>query len=330
MNRTKRVVAVAIAVFSALAVVSACGVQDKSSDSGEKYPTKPIEVVVPYSAGGPTDTLARLIAKATAPSLTGGKMVVVNKPGGSGVVGTTQVHNAPSDGYTLGFIAGGPLGVQPHYGKTSYKSDGFQPIARVVSQPVVLAVKSDSKWKTADDLIAHLEDGSDFKYSSTGAGNPANIAMERFNEAVGVTTKQVPFESGSEALTAMLGGNVDGSAGAASDFKSAVESGQARILLNLGSVKGDFFKDVPTLKDEGFDVATDVTFGLIAPEGLSSARLETLTKAVKDALNDQQTQQQLEGLGVVPNFAGPDEYAAVIAEEYKTNGEVLNALGLIG
>ncbi|KXX61915.1 MULTISPECIES: tripartite tricarboxylate transporter substrate binding protein [unclassified Rhodococcus (in: high G+C Gram-positive bacteria)] len=317
------------------AVSTACSVgPGGASGSGPvdagKYPSDTIEVVVPYEAGGATDQMVRSLSQPVAEGLGDEPLVVLNQPGGAGTIGTTRVVAASPDGYTLGFIAGGPLTVQPHYGRTVYSFDDVTPVARVAVAPIVLAVPADSPWQTVGDMIASVrEDPGSFRYASTGAGNPANLAMEKLDAAAAIETTQVPFESSAEAVTALLGGNVEGAAGSPSGFAASVRSGDLRILANLGSVKGAEYASVPTLKESGYDVATDITSGFIAPKDLPEPYLREISNSIRDALEDPEIRKQIELTGAVPNFGSPEEYRADIAREYSETGEVLHEAGLI-
>ena len=323
--------------LSAVAVVfmTACsvgpgGLSGAGPVDAALYPADPVEVVVPYEAGGATDQMMRSLAQPMADRLGAEPVVVLNQPGGAGTIGTTRVVAASPDGYTLGFIAGGPLTVQPHYGRTIYSYDDVTPVARVAVSPIVLAVKADSPWRTVEDMIASVrtKPGS-FRYSSTGAGNPANLAMEKLDAAAGIETTQVPFESSAEAVTALLGGNVEGAAGAPSGFAASVRSGDLKILVNLGSVKGADYASVPTLKEAGYDVATDITSGFIGPKNLPRPYLDKLSNAIRGALDDPQTRRQIEMAGAVPSFGTPEQYTSDIAREFSETRKALDDAGLI-
>lgn len=333
--RWLRVVVPCAVLASVTAVVTACSVgPGGASGSGpvdaEKYPADTIELVVPYEAGGATDQMARSLTQPMADRLGDESIVVLNQPGGAATIGTTRVVAASPDGYTLGFIAGGPLTVQPHYGRTIYSYEDVTPVARVAVSPIVLAVPAESPLQTIGDLVdsVRAKPGS-FRYASTGAGNPANLAMEKLDAAAGIETTQVPFESSAEAVTALLGGNVEGAAGSPSGFAASVRSGDLRILANLGSVKGAEYADVPTLRESGYDVATDITSGFIAPADLPEPYLEKISTAIRAALEDPKIRQQIETTGAIPDYGSPQEYRADIANEYAETGEVLHDVGLI-
>ncbi|MBK1789430.1 tripartite tricarboxylate transporter substrate binding protein [Prauserella cavernicola] len=323
------------AALLAVPAVASCavgpgGISGDAPVDPASYPAGSIEVVVPYEAGGATDQMVRLITDPVAENMGAEALVVLNQPGGAGTIGTTRVVAASPDGYTLGFVAGGPLTVQPHYGRTIYSPDDLTPVARVGVSPIVLAVRADAPWRTVEDLITSVraEPGS-VRYASTGAGNPANLAMERLDNAAGVDTTQVPFESSAEAVTALLGGNVEAAAGSPSGFAASVRSGDLRILANLGSVKGEGYENVPTLRESGYDVATDITSGFIAPGDLPDTYRDKLAEAVRTALENPELRDKFATTGAVPRFGGPGEYAADIAREYEQTGEALHAAGLL-
>lgn len=157
----------AFSIISLLIVLSivlvACGSSKETNATGGKteedsFPTKPIEMIVPYGAGGSTDQIARLIQRSVNDYLPNGQTIqIINEPGGAGVIGLTKVLNAKPDGYTIGLTASGAITNQPHYGSTSYTHDSFQPISRIATSPILLAVKSDSPWTTLDDLIEYIQ-----------------------------------------------------------------------------------------------------------------------------------------------------------------------------
>ncbi|WP_248923866.1 Bug family tripartite tricarboxylate transporter substrate binding protein [Paenibacillus hamazuiensis] len=299
--------------------------------SDADFPTKPITLIVPYAAGGGTDQIARILEKVLKKYMPNGQNIVVeNKTGGAGTVGTAEVFQAKPDGYKLALVAGGPLSVQPHYGNIPFSHDSFQPVIRIASSPLLLAVKADAPWKTFDEWFDYVKKNpGKFTYSSAGAGNPGHIAVEAFNNATGAQTKNVPFDSSSQAFTALLGGHVQGASAASQEIKGQLDSGNIRLIANLGSSKGDFYKDVPTLKDKGINAASDIYFGIIAPKGLPKDILAILHDAFKKAMEDPEAIQLFNAAGIELNYAGSDEFQKIITESYNLNGQILKKIGLV-
>lgn len=320
------------ALGAATLALAACSVGAQSQGSGEgDFPSGTIEIVVPYDAGGATDQLARAVGPAIEEALGGdAEVIILNEPGGAGTIGTTSVVNAEPDGYTLGILAPGPLTVQPHLGEATYALDDVLPVARIASAPLVLAVRADAPWETIDDLVADVEaDPGAFRYASTGAGNPANIAVEKLNAAAGIETTQVPFGSSSEAVTALLGGNVDAAAGSPSAFTASVASGDLRILANLGEGSGEGYEDVPTLLDSGYEASTNIVSGLIAPVGTPDEIVQVIADAVSTALEDEEVVAAIEATGVIVSYGDGGEYGADLEVDSEENQGVLTDLGLI-
>ena len=175
------------------------------------YPVKPIRLVVPFPAGGPTDQFARQYAQALSIQL--GKPVVVdNKSGASGAIGSLEVKNSTPDGYTLLFSAAGPLTVSPHtYSKLAYKPiKSFAPIALIAAQPLILVVNANSPFYSVADIIkAGAAKNSKLNYGSFGNGSVAHLAGESFKLATKINMTHIPYKGTSPALTALLGGEID-------------------------------------------------------------------------------------------------------------------------
>lgn len=324
-----RVVGPALAVSTVVAVSScSVGAGVQGGGDGGGYPDGSVEVIVTYAAGGASDQLARTVAIGMEKAL-GQSIIVQNEPGGAGTVGMTSVVRSKPDGYRLGFIAGGPLTVQPHYGRTTYEHDDITPIAQVATAPILLAVRADAPWQTLDDLVADLAASpGQFTYASSGAGNPGNIAMEKLERAADIETRQVPFESTGEVASALLGGNVDAATGLPSGFEASVASGDLRILANLGDVKGAFYDAVPTASESGYDAVTNVINGLVGPAGLTSEVVDALSQAIEATLSDSETSNKILATGFVPGFVGGAEYGAALKSEYEETGVVLEELGM--
>ncbi|SJM45537.1 Tricarboxylate transport protein TctC [Actinomycetales bacterium JB111] len=332
----KRAMPRAAALAAGAALLASCAVGAESQGGGGEsgsadYPSGNIEIVVPYDAGGATDQLARLIAPAIEEALgEDASVIVLNEPGGAGTVGTTSLVNAEPDGYTLAITAPGPLTVQTHFGEATYTLDDVQPVARIATSPIVFAVRADAPWETLDDFIADAEaDPGSIRYASTGAGNPANIAVEKFDMAAGIDTVQVPFASSSEAVTALLGDNVDAAAGSPSAFLASVEAGDLRILANLGEGSAEGYEDVPTLTDSGFDASTNIVTGLIAPAGTPDEIVTTVADAVETALADPEVADAIAATGVIPSFGDGATYGEDLQRDSEENHTVLLDLGLI-
>ena len=310
---------------------AASATEPKKEEAKSDFPTKPIEIIVPYAPGGGTDTAARALAGVASNYLPNGQtVVVVNKPGGAATIGLSEVLNAEADGYKLVMTTTGATSIQPHYGKAPFTHDSFQSIIRVISAPQVLVVKADAPWKTFDEWLAHMKQSpGTFTFGTAGAGHTAHIAMEALSAAAGIQAKHVPFEGAGPAVMALVGGHVEGALVQAQEAKGQIDAGVIRPLVNVGSNNIEAYKDTPLAKDAGFNVAVDVYTGLLAPKGTPQDVVTILHDSFKKAMEDPTVIEQFQKLGVEPNYAGPEDFQKDITDSFNTNGEILKKVGLI-
>jgi tripartite-type tricarboxylate transporter receptor subunit TctC len=292
------------------------------------YPTKPIRMVVPFAPGGGTDIAARVIAEAARKHLPNDQTIVIeNKPGGGGGIGTAEVVASKPDGYTLGMTTIAPLSILPHFDKKFTTSD-ITPVMRVVSSTNVMLVKTDAPWKTFEEWLDYLKaNPGKFTYSTPGTGTAPHIAMEAFSLKAGVKTKNVPFEGNAPAITALLGGHVQGAFAQVSDAQAYTDSGKLRVIAALG--KSESYPDAAIFKEKGIDVVMEMYTGIIAPKGLPTEIRDMLHNAFKKALEDPKVIETFKKQGTGIGYAGPDEFKTVIESNSKTAGEILSAAGLV-
>ncbi|MEH7442654.1 tripartite tricarboxylate transporter substrate binding protein [Bacillus sp. JJ1122] len=322
----------AVVGFAALLAVG-CSKNDvaNNGEAASNFPKRDIEIIVPYAPGGTTDTASRALTSVISDYLPNGyNVTVVNKEGGAGVIGTTEVFNAKPDGYKIGMTTVGPMTIKPHTDNTAYSPDTVEPIMQVVATPNVLVVQKDAPWKTYEEWFEYVKANPDkFTYSTTGAGLTQHITMEAFSAKTGVKLKHVPYEGGAPALAALLGGHVQGAVIQTVEAMPQIESGQIRALVNTGSFKSKGLEDVPLLKEKGVDVASDVWTGLIAPPDTPKDVINVLHDSFKKALEDQKVIDTFAKLGVEPSYAGPEDFAEIMKKDYDLNKEVLKAAGII-
>jgi tripartite-type tricarboxylate transporter receptor subunit TctC len=300
--------------------------QEKKVD----YPTKPIQMIVPFAPGGTTDIAARTLASVINKYLPNGQTVsVVNKDGGGGTIGLTDVFKAKGDGYTIGMATTGPLTIKPLGEGVAYKPSDFKPVMQVVAVPDVLVVKSDSPWKTYEDWLAYTKANPDkFTYGTSGAGLTQHITMEDFTTKTGAKSKHVPFSGGAPALTALLGGNVSGALVQTTEALPYIKDGSLRPIFIAGTFKPDELKDVPLLSEKKIDVQGDVWTGVIVPKDVPDQVVQILHDAYKKALEDPAVIEQFKKIGASPVYKSSADFKAIIDKDYKTNDAVLKAIGL--
>lgn len=283
----------------------------KESMVSEKYPTKPITIIVPYAAGGSSDMIARMLEKSALKHL-GQPLVVVNMPGGSTTIGMNELAGAKPDGYTIGVVAVSAI-LQPLYGQTRYHyPTALEPLANVVSSPAVLATLAEKPWKNLSELVSYAKQHpGEIKVGHSGIGTSVHVTEEMFAKEAGITIKQVPFRGESEAIAALLGGHVQliGVYSPAA-LKQHVESGTIKILgvadENRLTIPG--FENVPTFKEQGIDVALNCWNGIAVPKGLSATEKVRLTAGLGAMINDPDFKKSMEEMGMSVHYMGPDEF----------------------
>jgi len=292
------------------------------------YPNKTIKIVVPFAAGGGTDVIARTVADVLGKYLPKETSVVVeNKTGGGGTIGTAEVAAANPDGYTLTITTVGPVSVTPHLGTTPYTKDDLTPIINLVNTHNVLVVKADAPWKDFDEWLAYVkEHPNEFTYGTPGKGIAPHITMEAVNLKAGIQTRAVHFEGTAPALTALLGGHVQGAMVQATEVKAYVDSGEIRVLA--GTVANEDFPGMAVFKDKGIDVYFDMYTGVFGPKGLPTEIRDILHDAFKQALDDPHVIETFAKQGMKNGYAGPEEFQRMIDNNSDVAKEVIELLGL--
>ncbi|MBL8702432.1 MAG: tripartite tricarboxylate transporter substrate binding protein [Alphaproteobacteria bacterium] len=272
--------------------------------------SKAITVIVPYAPGGTTDTAARLMAAALETELKG-KVQVVNRAGAASQVGMTELVRAAPDGYTLAYAV--LPTVTTHYLDKSrqsiYTRESFQPVALHFFTPAMIAVRTDSPYKSIKDLVAAAkEKPGTIKISDSGLMAVPHIQVVMLERAAGVTFASVHFTGGAPSVTALLGGHVDALAGGISDALPHMKAGTFRVLGVASDEPDPAMPDVPTTSSQGFDVMAASWTGILAPAGTPKAVVDTLTAAVKRIVDSAAHRQKLDEMGVAPRYLTPEAY----------------------
>jgi tripartite-type tricarboxylate transporter receptor subunit TctC len=292
------------------------------------YPEKPVQLIVPYGAGGSTDLLARAMAQVS-PKHLPQPLVVVNKPGGAGAPGRIDVMKAPADGYTLlfGYGSGEDL-VVPHQRQVPYDPfKDFDPVCRVSIHSIVLAVQAESPHKTIDDLVKAGK-AKPLTAAVAGKGASNDITAQAFGKAAGVKVTTVPGPGGADAVTRLLGGHADFATAHPSEVLPHVKAGRLRVLAVALEKRDSTLPDVPTFKEKGLDVVTAGSVkGLAAPKGTPKEVVATLEKSCKAIAEDKEFARIMGDLGQPIDYMGGEEYGRWLkgaSEQYATLLKDLN------
>src|ERR671936_765058 len=266
----------------------------------DAYPSRPITVVVPFPPGGVADIVARAAAPALQSTL-GQPVVVLNKPGAGGTVGTASVANATPDGYTL-LMALASISTNPEQERLSGRPPAFElsqlaPIARISIEPMLLAVRANSPYRTLRDVVDDAKKNPGrISYASSGPYGVYHVATEMFTREARIQLNHVPYKGGGPALIALLSGEVDIGLVTRSVGLKHPQAGTLRPLAAWGSERWEQFPDVPTVKELGFNVDYNLWSGLFAPAGIPEPVMKTVRDAVPAAVDDQQFRTAMEKL----------------------------------
>lgn len=304
---------------------TACG-DSAEPAAGDDFPSEAITWVVPYAAGGNTDSISRTVAQAMSEDL-GQDVVVVNKPGGSGAIGMQEVQSAKPDGHTVGLFTTGTSVVTPLVNDLGYSHDDFTNIGLMLTQPVVFMTMPDSELDSMEALVSKAKDSPGaISIGVPGATTPQAFEIERMANTYDTEFTVVPFDSNAEVINALRGGNVDAIAlNASQDVQSQLESGDLRPLAVGEAERLGWLPETPTLQEVGFeDLTSSGTFiGLTAPKDLPEDVLTALEEALSNALAQDSVQQFLGPDNVPDEFVGSAEIGERLSDRRAIYDELI-------
>jgi len=298
------------------------------SAKAAEYPTKPISLIIPYQAGGFTDLVSRALANSAKKEL-GQPIICENKAGGGATVGLGYVASRPSDGYTIGTITPGVF-IAWHMGKINFHPlNDLTFVSRISGALMGIAVRTDSPWKTLQDVIRYAKQNpGKVTYGASGMGTITHLAMEELSSvAGGVPWKLMPYKSGAEASTAVLGGHVDLVSDAAS-WAPLVDAGKLRLLAVYTEKRSIRYPDVPTVKECGYNMAAPGPMGIVGPKGLPKQIVQKLDSVFKKAMEDPEVLAVLKQFDATPLYLSSEDYLKSSREEFDWSGKLVEKLGL--
>jgi len=298
--------------------------------SQDKFPSRSIEMIVPTPPGGGVDIVARMLAELVEPVL-GTRVVVVNKAGGTGAIGVTQLTLAKPDGYTLAVVWNAPLTVTPHTLAVSYTLDDYTPITQLTGgTPFVFCVKPEFPAANGKEFVELLrKNPNKFTYGNDGVAGTVQLAAERAFGQLGVSARPVPFGGAGETLKNFLGGHVDIYGGTIPTIIDYVRNGQAKCLLVTARERTSVLPDTTSLGELGIpDAASELWRGIIGPKGMPAERVAVLQQAFRQATQQRKFQEFETGRGESAVGGPPGEFSKLIKSEHEANSEILKRLGL--
>lgn len=291
----------------------------------QKYPDKPIRLVVPFAAGGGTDILARDLAPRLSDAL-GQQVIVDNRGGAGGNIGSDIVAKAPADGYTILF-GSNTLSINASlYKNLPFDTmKAFAPIGMVATAPMVLVVHADSPYKTVPDLVnaAKAKPGT-LNWSGPGLGTPHHLAEEIFNKTAGADITVVQYKGAGPAMNDLLARHTQASVLTLAAVRPHIASGKLRALGVATATRTALMPEVPTIAEAGVPgYSADLWYGLFAPVGTPDAVLATLNAALNKTLADKDVQQRFVGQGYEAKAGTPRQLMTMLSDDLARSGKVI-------
>jgi len=311
------------AILFSLSVQPCFGAEDPT-----QFPSKPITMIVPWTAGGVVDLSGRELA-GLAGKVLGQPVVVENKPGGGAVIGTNATAKANPDGYTIGAFSDSPAVTVPHLRAVPYNPiTDFTFIMQYCTTTQIFCVKADSPWKTFKDFVTEArKKPAKLNYTSPGPFTGQHIFMEQLFLAEKVKLNHIPVGGGKEATIQLLGGHVDGAL--TPDFIPHIKTGKVRGLLTQSEKRIEWVPDILTFGDLGYNVQSVSWVGLCAPKGLHPAILKKLSDAFQKAYEGSSFRALMASLYLPLVYKDSEAFQKMVIRDFEDRGRVLKELGFV-
>jgi len=296
----------------------------------QAYPTKPVRMISPSGAGGPVDVICRLVAQGLTDVLKQ-QVVVENRVGAAGLIGTEFVSKAAPDGYTLLFGFSGPLAIVPNLNpNTPYDPVAdLAPVSQVAAAPYVLLVHPSVPAKTVKELVALAKSRpGKMNFGSGGVGVGIHMASELFSHIAGIRMVHVPYKGAAPAMTAVIAGEVDMMFNGIPPTLPHIKSGRVRVIAIGSAKRTDLLPGVPTVQESGVDFATEGWYGVVAPKGTPQPIIDTLHKALVQAMGSAEMKANMAKMAVETSATTPAEFGKFIRSENQRWGQVIKAAGI--
>jgi putative tricarboxylic transport membrane protein len=287
----------------------------------------PLEITCLFPAGSSADVTARLLADGMSKHLGGQRVLVVNRPGAGGAIGYKHVAAQKPDGYAMAWNSNS-ISTTFHSGQLDFDYKAFDPVARVLVESPVIAVRADSKWKTLADFIADAKARpKQISLGHSGIGSHTHISLVAFTRAAGIEVNEIPFGA-AQVVPSLVGGHVDAVVQLPAALSGQVRGGAVRLLAAMIPNRDPALPDVPTAREQGVDVALEAWRGIVVPRGTPRPVIAQLESAIRATVESPEFAKQSETLGVRPAFLGSTEFGDLIAREDAELARLMAAIGL--
>jgi tripartite-type tricarboxylate transporter receptor subunit TctC len=295
-----------------------------------QYPERPVTLLAGYPPGGLVDIVSRLVAEGMKPRFPKG-IAVVNRPGAAGAVAVGEVVRAAPDGYTIVLTPQSALVIAAQLQELAYKTpDDYDPLINLVSYYPMIAVRSESEYKSIQELVADAKaNPGKIRVGSPGEGTSSHLNLEELMYRSGTKMVHVPFQGWAQSSPALLGGHIEAIVAQPGELKGQVDAKRMRVLVNFRPQRLASFADVPTAKELGWDVANGVWYMLLAPKGTPAPVVRYIHDAAKTAIDDPKFAADMANRGIDVDYRPGPALRADLWREYKLHTELLRRVGLL-
>jgi tripartite-type tricarboxylate transporter receptor subunit TctC len=296
----------------------------------QPFPSRPIQFIIPNVPGAQSDITARLLAEEMEKIL-GTKMIVVNKPGASGTLGTDTLARSKKDGYTLAYPSAGAIVYARILNPETVPYDpdkDLEPLGLHLFFPNIIAVQASAPWKNFVELVDDAKKNpGKIRVGTIGQGSIDSFNLEITQSLTGAQFTQIPFKGGESVLTALLGGHVEVAFDVLSKYAPHVSAGKVKILLT--TKKKPEFPDIPTITELGYKQdLPSVWLALFAPAGVPEEVKKVLVPAVEKAVKNPELKAKIEGMGNIVDYKSPAELKRIMVEDYERALSIAKKIGL--
>lgn len=290
--------------------------------AAEEFPTKPVTLVLPVGAGGSHDLTARALA-GVAPQYLGQPLIIQLKPGGGGAIGSDLVAKAKPDGYTLLFGGPGWSSTLPAVEGRSHGPDTLTSVAKINQGALVWTVHPSKPWKSLKEMVewAKANPGK-LVHATSGPWGIGDLPMKMLMKDQGFTAQLVPYDGGGPSLAAILGGHADSNINPLPQMLPQIRTGKLRAVAVLEPKRESALPDVPTAKEQGYDIVYSIWRAVLAPKGTPRPVVEKLAAAIKQMTEDKSFQALIKQMGDDVNYLGPDAFEKYWRAEYEGQKEL--------
>lgn len=298
--------------------------------AAENFPSKPLRLIVPYSPGGTTDILGRLMAREMSERL-GQSVIVENVPGAASSIGTGRVAGAPNDGYTILMATTTALTSNPFlYKSLPYKVEDFEPISVVATQPFVFSAHPSLPANNLTELIEYAKKNpGKINYGTTGIGSSAHVVGEMAESVLGIDMVDVPYKGSSPALTDLVGGQIQIYFDGITTSIPFYRDGAVKVLAVTSEERVPTVGNIPTVVEQGHsDLVVYNRYYLLAPKGTPRPIIDRLNKAATEALESETVKERLASDGNIPHPSTPEEMAEILKSDAEVWGRTIRSVGI--